>query len=178
MRIVRAEVAYTDQLRTFSCYFFGDTMTTDPTPKPTTPEIQVDSDWKAEAQAEKDRLIAAEEKADEKAETREIPEANFRGLLGTLASQALMGLGMHQDPSGNGVMVDLEGSKFTIDLLEMLVEKTQGNLSEEESTELKQLTQELQNRFVQIAQLVAAQMQEGAQAPAAQTPSGIIDPTA
>jgi len=162
-------------------------MTTEPTQNEPKPEIQVDSDWKAEAHAEKDRLVAAETKADEKAETKQMPEPNFRGLLGTLASQALMGLGMHQDPSGKGVMVDLEGSKFTIDLLEMLVDKTQGNLSEEEATELKQLTQELQNRFVQIAQLVAAQMQGGSgdlggpggtTEPPAAARGGIIDPTA
>lgn len=167
-------------------------MSTDSSPEQQTPKIQIDSDWKAEAQAEKERLTEVEHKAEEKAEERKMPEPNFRGLLGVLASQALMGLGMHQDPSGNGVMVDLEGSKFSIDLLDMLVEKTDGNLSEEESTELKQLTQELQNRFVQIAQLVAAQMNEsggpgapgitGAQeiptTPNAPASGGIIDPTA
>jgi len=105
----------------------------------TTPEIQIDSDWKAEAQAEKERLSEAEKKVEEKAEARQMPEPNFRGLLGILASQALMGLGMHQDPSGKGVMVDLEGSKFAIDLLEMIKEKTEGNLTEEESAELDQL---------------------------------------
>ena len=158
-------------------------MTTEPTAGKSTeptPEIQVDSDWKAQAQAEKEKLTVAEQKAEEKAQDRQMPEPNFRGLLGTLASQALMGLGMHQDPSGKGVMVDLEGSKFTIDLLEMLAEKTEGNLSEEESTELKQLTQELQNRFVQIAQLVEAQMQDGADGTPTEAPTagGIIDPTA
>ncbi len=148
----------------------------------TTPEIQVDSDWKAEAEAEKERLSQAEQKAEEKAEARQMPEPNFRGLLGILASQALMGLGMHQDPSGKGVMVDLEGSKFAIDLLEMLQGKTEGNLTEEESAEIKQLITELQSRFVQIAQLVAAQMQEGGTMPEGSTPAGnsagIIDPTA
>ncbi|MBT4531129.1 MAG: DUF1844 domain-containing protein, partial [Phycisphaerae bacterium] len=126
-----------------------------------TPNIQVDSDWKAEAQAEKERLSEAEQKVEDNAEQRKMPEPNFRGLLGILASQALMGLGMHQDPSGKGVMVDLEGSKFAISLLEMLEDKTKGNLSEEESAEIKQLTAELQSRFVQIAQLVAAQMETG-----------------
>ncbi len=146
---------------------------------PQEPKIQVDSDWKAEAQAEKEKLSQAEQKAEQKAEARQMPEPNFRGLLGILASQALMGLGMHQDPSGKGVMVDLEGSKFAIDLLQMLQEKTNGNLSEEETTEIKQLTQELQSRFVQIAQLVAAQGQDGTTAPNTENaPSGIIDPTA
>jgi hypothetical protein len=158
-------------------------MTTPEATPDSTPEIQVDSDWKAQAQAEKERLTEAEEKAEEKAEARQMPEPNFRGLLGILASQALMGLGMHQDPSGKGVMVDLDGSKFTIDLLEMLVDKTNGNLTEEETTELKQLTQELQNRFVQMAQLVQAQMQETpggvtGTAPEATASGGIIDPSA
>lgn len=151
-----------------------------------TPKIQIDNDWKAEAQAEKERLSAAEKKVEEKAQERQIPEANFRGLLGILASQALMGLGMHQDPSGKGVMVDLEGAKFAIDLLEVIKEKTEGNLNEEEGTEIKQLLQELQARFVQIAELVAAQMQNGGAAPvqgqvpgqvSAPSTGGIIDPT-
>ena len=143
-----------------------------------TPNIQVDSDWKAEAQAEKERLSEAEQKVEDNAEQRKMPEPNFRGLLGILASQALMGLGMHQDPSGKGVMVDLEGSKFAISLLEMLEDKTKGNLSEEESAEIKQLTAELQSRFVQIAQLVAAQMETGGAPEGEPTPAGIIDPTA
>jgi hypothetical protein len=143
-----------------------------------TPNIQVDSDWKAEAQAEKERLSEAEQKVEDNAEQRKMPEPNFRGLLGILASQALMGLGMHQDPSGKGVMVDLEGSKFAISLLEMLEDKTKGNLSEEESAEIKQLTAELQSRFVQIAQLVAAQMETGGAPEGEPAPAGIIDPTA
>jgi hypothetical protein len=147
-----------------------------------TPEIQIDTDWKAEAQAEKERLSATEKKVEEKAEARQMPEANFRGLLGILASQALMGLGMHQDPSGKGVMVDLEGSKFAIDLLEVIKEKTEGNLSDDELTEINQLITELQNRFVQIAKLVETQVQEGGISPEtdspSETPAGIIDPTA
>ena len=102
--------------------------------------------------------------------------------MSILASQALMGLGVQQDPSGKGVMVDLEGSKFTIDLISMLEEKTKGNLTEEEAAELKQLAQELQSRFVQIAQLVPSQGEQGGDTisadPNAKSASGIIDPTA
>ena len=146
----------------------------------TTPNIEVDSDWKAEAQAEKERLAVAEQKVEERSQEQKIPEADFRGLLGALASQALMGLGMHQDPSGKGVMVDLEGSKFVIDLIGVVEEKTKGNLSEEEAAELKQLHSELQSRFVQIAQLVAAQAQGGTPETSATTEAApsIIDPTA
>ena len=146
----------------------------------TNTKIEIDSDWKAEAQAEKEKLAAAEQKVEERAQSQKVPEADFRGLLGALASQALMGLGMHQDPSGKGVMVDLEGSKFVIDLIGVVEEKTKGNLSEDEATELQQLHTELQNRFVQIAQLVASQAQGGGVAPGeapAAAPT-IIDPSA
>ena len=152
-------------------------MTTEPTSESTElPKIQVDSDWKEEAQAEKERLADAEQKVEEKSKQQQMPEPNFRGLMGILASQALMGLGLHQDPSGKGVMVDLEGSKFVIELLTMIEEKTNGNLSDEESAELKQLTQELQARFVQIAQLVATQQEDASTATETNT-SKIIDPT-
>ncbi len=142
--------------------------------------LHVDSDWKAEAQREKVRLADAEKKAEEKAEARKMPEANFRGLLGILASQALMGLGTMQDPKSQGVMVDLEGAKFAIDLLAVIEEKTKGNLEPEESAELTELLRELQARFVQIAELVAKQVETGGMAPAAKPESatGIIDPTA
>ena len=146
------------------------------------PKIQVDADWKAEAQAEKERLDKAEKKVEERAEANKIPEASFRGLLGILASQALMGLGVQQDPSGKGVLVDLEGSKFTIDLMGMLQEKTNGNLTKEEEAELKQLITELQSRFVQIAQMVSTQVKGNADPSGELEPeapsSGIIDPTA
>ena len=143
-------------------------------------EIHVDSDWKAQAQAEKENLVAAEEKVAKKAEDRKLPEADFKGLMGILASQALLGLGAQPDPSGKGVMVDLQGAKYTIDLLAMLEEKTAGNITEEESTELKQVIQELQSRFVQIAQMVEAQMQDGSTPDIQEDPTtsgGIIDPT-
>jgi hypothetical protein len=144
--------------------------------------IKVDTDWKTEAQAEKKRLEEAEQKTEEGAETTKLPEASFRGLLGILASQALMGLGVQKDPSGKGVLVDLEGSKFTIDLMSMLQDKTKGNLTQEEEAEIKQLIGELQNRFVQIAQSVSSQEEghvipDGESEP--QNPAGsIIDPTA
>lgn len=162
--------------------FFMTTEQTSQDPQSDETKIQVDADWKAEAQAEKERLDKAEKKVEDRAEANKVPEANFRGLLGILASQALMGLGVQQDPSGKGVLVDLEGSKFTIDLMGMLQEKTNGNLTEEEEAELKQLITELQSRFVQIAQMVSAQVQ-GNTDPSVEskpdtTSSGIIDPSA
>ena len=47
-------------------------------------------------------------------------------LVGMLAQQAIMGLGIMADRKTGGVIVDLEGSRFSIDLLEVLQQKNQG----------------------------------------------------
>ena len=125
----------------------------------TTPKIHIDSDWKAEAQAEKDRL-AAEEQDDTDAGADGsprggLPEADFRALVGVLASQAIMGLGAMADPKTSRVVIDLEGAKFAIDLLGVVEEKTKDNLTDEETKELGQVLAELRKRFVQVTQLGA-----------------------
>ncbi|MCP3906046.1 MAG: DUF1844 domain-containing protein [Planctomycetes bacterium] len=148
----------------------------------TTPKIQVDSDWKAEAQAEKERLMAAEQKQDTEPGAgppgaHALPEASFKTLVGVIASQALMGLGTMQDPQTKGVVVDLEGAQFSIDLLAVLEERTKGNLDEDEARELTQLLAELRTRYVQVGQLVAQQMAAGA-ASGMPGDAGIVPPSA
>ena len=138
-----------------------------------TPKIQVDTDWKAEAQAEKERLAKQEAEREEQGGSEapgELPPADFKGLIGLLASQAIMGLGAYTDPKSGGVVIDLVGSKFAIDLLAVIEEKTKGNLDEAETTELGQILAELRSRFVQVADAVAKQ-----QANTAAT--GPLDPT-
>ena len=132
-----------------------------------TPSIQIDDDWKAEAQADKAKLAQQEQAAgDAGGETggkgpNALPPADFKGLVGVLASQAVMGLGAMPDPKGRGVMIDLDGAKFAIDLLAVIEEKTAGNLTDEESAEISGVVVELRSRFVQVTQLLAEQMQGG-----------------
>lgn len=124
-------------------------------------KLHIDTDWKAEAKAEKERLAAQADKVEaERGESRgpgEPPKADFRGLLGTLASQAIMGLGAITDPKSGRVVIDLPGARFAIDLLAVLLDKTRGNLSEEEEKELTQVVSELRARFVEISNAVAQQ---------------------
>ena len=123
------------------------------------------SDWKAQAQAEKERLAEKEAaRTDEGGAQGEMPPADFRGLIMTLGSQAMMGLGAYGDPQTGQVMIDLPGAQFAIDLLGVLEEKTKGNLTPEEATELTEVLAQLRSRFVYVAKLVAAQMQSRAQA--------------
>lgn len=137
------------------------------------PSIQIDDDWKAEAQADKVKLAEQEQAAGESSDgasaggPNALPPADFKGLVGVLASQAVMGLGAMPDPKGRGVMIDLEGAKFAIDLLAVIEEKTAGNLTDDESKELSGVVVELRARFVQVTQLLSEQMPGGAGAAAA-----------
>jgi hypothetical protein len=158
------------------------------TPKIDTPRIQIDSDWKAEAQKEKERLTKVEaEKAQSKAgrsgpggEGAEgaLPPADFQTIISMLAQQAIMGLGVLADRKSGGVIVDLEAARFAIDLLDVLEQKTRGNLSKEEAEDLKQVLANLRTRFVQVAAMVSKQMSAqpagGASQPPASPESGPI----
>ena len=126
-------------------------------------KIHIDSDWKAEAQAEKERLSAQQSTKSEEdaAQAKGFPPADFKGLMGLLASQAIMGLGAMQDPEGRGLMIDLDGARYAIDMLGVVQDKTQGNLSEEEAKELDTIIPELRSRYVQITELMAQQATDG-----------------
>ena len=141
-----------------------------------TPKLHVDSDWKAQAQAEKERLSKKEAERPQRPGRDEMPPADFRSLVGVLASQAIGGLGGYADEQGR-VMVDLMGSRFAIDLLGVLEEKTRGNLTDDEAKDLKEVLAELRSRFVQIAQAVAARMASGQGVAGATTP-GLGEPPA
>jgi hypothetical protein len=129
-----------------------------------TPKIHIDSDWKAQAEAERERLAKIE--GDRAADGRRggpesMPPADFRSLVGVLASQALSGLGMYGDPDTKRIVVDLPASRFAIDLLGVLDEKTKGNLGPEEAKELTEVLAELRARFVHFARLMAEQQARG-----------------
>jgi len=121
------------------------------------PKIIVDSDWKAEAQREKERLTEAESQAAGEGEGGPggLPEADFRGLIGALATQAMMYLGAFPDEQGRALFAP-EYARHYIDLLGVLESKTKGNLTEEESKELTGVLHELRVRFVEIVKGVAA----------------------
>ena len=126
-----------------------------------TPKLHVDSDWKAQAQAEMARLVEQEQAKANAGDTRgagKLPPADFKGLVGVLASQAIMGLGAMGDPKSGRVVVDLPGAQFSIDLLAVLEEKTKGNIDDDDANELRQIISELRGRFVQISQLLAQQV--------------------
>ena len=143
---------------------------TEPAPEP---KLHVDSDWKAQAEAEREKLKKIDSERTDKsaAGADDLPPADFRTIVGMLATQALGGLGAYGDPQTRRVVVDLPAAQFAIDLLGVLEAKTKGNLSAEEAAELKGIVTELRARFVQFAQMVAAQAAQGGVAQASTSPA-------
>lgn len=143
-------------------------------------KLHVDSDWKAQAEAEREKMRKIDSERDATTAQEhpdKLPPADFRSIVGLLATQALGGLGAYGDPDTRRIVVDLPAAQFAIDLLGVLAEKTTGNLSPEEEKELTSILTELRSRFVHFAQLVAAQAAQGGHA-GASPPSMIGQPTA
>ena len=141
------------------------------------PGLQIDSDWKAQAQAEKDRLSEKEQQKLSSGDDQsgKLPEASFKTLVSMLASQAVMGLGAMGDQETGRIIIDLEGAKFSIDLLAVLQETTKGNIPKQDADDLTQVLVELRSRFVQIQDLIAKQAAAG-QTVSASSIAGTIQP--
>lgn len=159
---------------------------TEPKPtggEPAPPKLVVDSDWKSQAQAEKDRLAKAEEAKKSTAKPgdpagargqREMPDADFNALVGTLVTQALLYLGGFPDPQTGRAIVSLDYARFHIDLLGVLEAKCKGNLTPEEAADLNQALYELRMRYVEIGKYVENAARKGAAGGAvAPPPAGV-----
>lgn len=123
--------------------------------QPDQPKIIIDSDWKSQAQAEKERLSEQEQARPGARGPEDMPPADFRALVGSLATQALLYMGAFPDPETGQAMISLEYAKHAIDLLGVLEQKTRGNLDAEEQQDITEVLNELRQRFVQITGLVA-----------------------
>lgn len=84
-------------------------------------------------------------------ETHQRVEASFSTLLYSLGSAAAMSLGLVPDPQTNETSVNLTVAQFNIDMLQVLEQKTKGNLSKEETDFLKHLLGDLQIKYVEIS---------------------------
>jgi len=85
------------------------------------------------------------------ASSAQLPEANFMTLIISLAFPVQMSLGLIPDPMTQQVRKDLEQAKFHIDLLGILREKTQGNLTEEEEQAFEQVLFDLRMAYVEVS---------------------------
>lgn len=125
-------------------------------------KLIIDEDWKQQAQREKDVLAAKEKEEKEKKEAEEaagggpLPPGSFATLVSMLATQALFALGLIRVRGEEERGPDLEMARYNIDMLEMLSEKTKGNLTPEEQKMLKNTLSDLHMGFVSIANQMGA----------------------
>ncbi len=76
-------------------------------------------------------------------------EASFSIIVMSIASSAAMSMGLSPNQD-NKIELDKPLARFNIDLLTVLKEKTQNNLSDEEKSLLDHIVQDLQAKFIQL----------------------------
>jgi Domain of unknown function (DUF1844) len=84
-------------------------------------------------------------------EKEELPPINFSSFVMSLANTALFQLGFLKMPDSEDSPKDLLGARQTIDIMAMLQEKTEGNLSDEEKNLLTETLFQLRMAFVEAA---------------------------
>ncbi|HET7840414.1 MAG TPA: DUF1844 domain-containing protein [Candidatus Acidoferrales bacterium] len=95
--------------------------------------------------------------AETAAETIE-PSRNFQMLVDFLTRNAAAMLGGMADPQTGKAYVDLEGAHEVIDMLDVLREKTRGNLAKADDDLLAEMIGSLKLTYMEISKAAAAQM--------------------
>ena len=138
-----------------------------------TEEGELRPEAKEQAQREKDAPQPAAPAAAPAAKPAEQPAAPaveksapvrspyFDLLVRSLANQAAMLLSGMEDPATGQTMVDIEGAREVIDMLDVLREKTRGNLAPEEDRMLAELLGSLKFSFLEMSKAAAAAAQHG-----------------
>lgn len=113
------------------------------------PRIIVDDDWKAQAQREKEEL---DRQAQEDHGEQLPPEPSILEIVQILVMQATVALGLVQDPqTGQPIPPHLPLAKHYIDLIELLEQKTQGNLDASEKSQIDSVLHQLRMVFVELS---------------------------
>jgi hypothetical protein len=127
-------------------------------------KIIIDEDWKSQVQAERHEAAKAKSAAATPNESSSaaaakpessdaadppMPPASFEMLLTTLATEALVALGEVPHPISGETHVHRNQAKFLIDTVDILKQKTAGNLSDSEQQVLDSLLHQLRMVFVQ-----------------------------
>ena len=77
-------------------------------------------------------------------------QASLSVLIMSIASSAVMAMGLAPDPQTGKSEKDKELARFNIDLLIVLQDKTKGNLSGDETKFLENLINDLQMKYVSV----------------------------
>lgn len=127
-------------------------------------KIIIDEDWKSRVEAEKEQAAkAAQGKAADSTSAHgpaadaadladvEMPPASFELLLTSLGTEALMAMGQLPHPATGKLHAQRNQAKYLVDTIEVLRNKTKGNLSPAEQQLIDNLLHQLRMLFVQTA---------------------------
>jgi hypothetical protein len=123
-------------------------------------KIIIDEDWKSQVQAEKEEAAKAQpaptsapgtEAATPDAADPQLPRASLELLVTSLATEALVALGQVPHPVTGKIETQRNLAKYLIDTLDMLKQKTAGNLSQTEQQVIDSVLHQLQLVFVETA---------------------------
>lgn len=78
-----------------------------------------------------------------------MPPATFEFLIHTLFTQALMAFGRIPNPITNKALKNIATAKHFIDTVDMLAEKTRGNLTSDERKLLEEVQHQLRSLYVE-----------------------------
>jgi hypothetical protein len=98
------------------------------------------------------------------------PSRSFQMLIDMLARNAALFLGGYADPATGRAMVDLDSARELIDMMEVLREKTKGNLAAEDDKLLTEVLSALKLSYLEVSKAAAQAMREGAPASARPNP--------
>jgi hypothetical protein len=121
-------------------------------------KLIIDEDWKAQVEAEKRKTQKPGDDSGEEsaagapprdARDLKFPPASFELLLTTLATEALVALGQVPNPITGAVEAHRDQARYLIDTIEMLQQKTKGNLTPQEQLAIDNLLHQLRMAFVE-----------------------------
>ncbi|MGB9836213.1 MAG: DUF1844 domain-containing protein [Candidatus Saccharicenans sp.] len=88
-------------------------------------------------------------KPDEESTTEFMPPLDFSSIVFPIYTQALIKLGLMEDPRTNTVETNLEYAKRLIDILDLLRDRTKGNLEPDEEKFFEAILSQLKLHYLQ-----------------------------
>jgi hypothetical protein len=121
-------------------------------------KIIIDEDWKSQVEAEKEAAQHGEQPAKPAPDAAgPLPPPSLIVLASSLYLQGMVSLGLLPSPGSDTPEVHLDHATHGIDTLQMLRDKTEGNRTPDETTELDRMLHELRLAYVEIQQRQANQ---------------------
>jgi hypothetical protein len=117
--------------------------------------IIIDEDWKTQVERERDQLRQnmdpeSVRRAEAESGADQLPPASFPFLVTSLVTQILAALGQFPDAMNQQHSVSLPLARFNIDLLEVVQQKTRGNLTPDEETMLEDALYQVRMLYVAV----------------------------